>query len=123
MRDATLRDSKATLRNWFGNQDDAYLTRVVDECRAGTFAYSLPCHCLRGLCDGGYAGWAANQDDALVAERALRYLQYNRYSDCDHIGRARVLPMVLAEIKRRRVEIPADVAGLEARAGRVNTPS
>ena len=122
MRDETLREAKSILRGWFRSQDDAYLTRVVDECRAGTFAMWRSCRCVRGLCDGGYGGVTATSELALAAEVALVRIGGDsatgvicpgkpgqRFAtpfgvfayDGEELRRARVLPIVLAEIRRR----------------------
>jgi hypothetical protein len=108
MRDATLRSAKATLRAFFAGQDDKYLTRVADECRAGVFCFMESCHCLRGLLEGGYAGSHANLE-AMAGEEALCKIGYAanggiREIEMDRrekLRRSRTLPLVLAEIRRR----------------------
>lgn len=116
MRDKVLRQAKVTLRDWFAGQDDAYLTRVVDECRAGVFGYNDACHCLRGLCAGGYFGRIALTYSARNAEDALLVIGDPADPHCRFPGRAlrlwreemrrkRVLPIVLAEMNRRRLRV------------------
>lgn len=117
MRDTTLREAKATLRGFFAGQDTAYLTRVVDKCRSGEFAYSSTCNCILGLTESGY--WGRHSSEAYRAESALSVVgnfQKDRAAiECvadkwtnnpalapwDRIARNRTLPLVLAEIKRR----------------------
>lgn len=109
MRDATLKEAKATLRGFFASQDQAYLTRVVDECRAGRFAFMQHCHCLKGLCEGGYWGVAARTPECQAAESHLNrlgffgkqpaWMSFDNYRE--QLRRNRTLPLVLAEIRRR----------------------
>lgn len=115
MRDPQLTSAKATLRGWFASRGDAYLARVVIECRDGRFKFRSSECCIRGLCEGGYD--MADSDEALAAESALYAvgggrLLYNTYFESDervdacaekpnYLGRVRTLPIVLAEIKKR----------------------
>ena len=143
MRNEQIREAKATLRQWFSDDqiaDDAYLTRVVDECRAGTFRFDSQCYCARGLLDGGYDGTLASTDAACGAETALWFLSgvdFDRLKFpglwprpdcphgssaygchlCEHLRRVRTLPMALAEIRRReraRDTVPAEPEKVEA---------
>lgn len=123
MRDVTLRDAKATLRQWFAQQSVDYLTKVVDECRVGVFQYSETCHCLRGLCVGGYYGEAGTHPLALEAEDALLELKWRGCRELEQVGRSqeeitrvRTLPIVLAEIRRRQ-QFASQEAEREALAG------
>lgn len=111
MRNQALADAKSTLRQWFRGQPDDYLIRVVAEIRDGVFAYSVRCHCLKGLCRGGYDGVLARSPLAERAEEALRILKWGDpemswlTSDIvytqEGVTRRRTLPIVLAEIRRR----------------------
>lgn len=130
MRDATLREAKATLRGFFAGQSVEYLTLVVEECRAGTFGFWDQCHCIRGLCDGGYG--ENYTPGHLAAERALALIGGAEFSpsttktyghgirqyfhgamnhvSCDQRVRSVALAILLAEISRRqRQRQPAEV--------------
>lgn len=112
MRDSRLTDAKNTLRVWFAVASEDYLARVLIECREKTFAFNDQCHCVRGLCDGGYQ--QNNSKFAMQAERALAdlcgwahcvYMKMNPiflFHVSNHIARQRIVPMVLREIRNRQ---------------------
>lgn len=99
IQNETRRQSKHTLREFFAGQTDAYLVRVVDQCRAGTFCYGDKRHCVRGLSGRGYVN--ASSKSYVDAEYALARLANTLSDESEHIRRVRVLPMVLNEIRTR----------------------
>ncbi|HSE36210.1 MAG TPA: hypothetical protein VLG74_02840 [Blastocatellia bacterium] len=121
MRDATLREAKATLRGWFAGQDDGYLMRVVAECRAETFGYWDACHCLLGCLTefpsyGYYAGLYRTRTKSMqIAENALYLLGAPESGEeKEPIRCLRTLPLVLAEIRRRTKSQVAEPVAVHA---------
>lgn len=119
MRDATLRAAKDVLRSWFRERDDAYLTRVADECRAGIFTYYDSCHCLLGCLMRGYTYGNYENEFERPAELALNHFGVWGIANPpdDRIRRHRTLPIVLAEIRRRNrlARQPADAHQVEVK--------
>lgn len=112
MRNLELRQAEATLRAWFRDQSDRYLTRVVDECRSGLFCFFDGCHCLIGLLaeTPSYESYAEyrkkhrlqNHEGAPAEIALLRIGQYAAFrSENEELRRLRTLPMALAELRRR----------------------
>lgn len=117
---ADLRKNKGIIRDFMRAQySDDRLVQLLDHARAGLLAYASCCcfaaiptadHALKGrmpdadwniLAHSSHLGAGWKLQNATKADWAFMYLSPNR----DEGRRNRLIPMILAEIKRRRLMV------------------
>lgn len=132
--DADLKKRKAVLRDWMReNYTDAKLVELLDHARSGQLAF-YSCCCFIGIPTADHElrpssavgaeharqphyAMAARLPYAADAEEAYRLLSpyvnagspLDYYRNSDPLRRARIIPMILAEIRRRRMTQPHPV--------------
>lgn len=129
---AELKKNKAIIRSFMvANYTDAKLAQLLDHARAGKLAY-VSCCCFIGVATADHelklahprtyevesqwkhyvnARWLQGSSDAEAAYRDLN--DQDEMSDADLLRRLRLIPMILAEIRRRRIAQPEAAEALK----------